>query len=219
MLNRDGEFITFFGGNPLKVPFLDQLRSSLLTKTQKDKLEKVLPDVPSNLAIDKKGFIYTVTSSVESNPIKKFNVSGTNYYPDGIIGTYSMESVWVGGHNTVYSVSSDGWIFEYDANGNLLFMFGGKDFNSSRLGLLNRPVSIASNSTDEVIVVDQGMKLLQIYRSSEFSSAVHQAMDAYQNGEYAKSQKLWEYTLKYNSTFDKARIGLGEGLPSGWRGW
>ncbi|MEK5353995.1 MULTISPECIES: YIP1 family protein [Paenibacillus] len=210
MLNRDGEFITFFGGNPLKVPFLDQLRSSLLTKTQKDKLEKVLPDVPSNLAIDRKGFIYTVTSSVESNPIKKFNVSGTNYYPDGIIGTYSMESVWVGGHNTVYSVSSDGWIFEYDANGNLLFMFGGKDFNSSRLGLLNRPVSIASNSTDEVIVVDQGMKLLQIYRSSEFSSAVHQAMDAYQNGEYAKSQKLWEYTLKYNSTFDKARIGLGE---------
>lgn len=210
MLNRDGEFITFFGGNPLKVPFVDQLRSALLTKTQKEKLEKVLPDVPSNIAIDRKGFIYTVTSSVETNPIKKFNVSGTNYFPDKIVGTYSMESVWVGGHNTIYAVSSDGWIFEYDANGNLLFMFGGKDFNSSRLGLLNRPVSIASNSKDELIVVDQGLKVLQTYRSSEFADAVHQAMDTYQNGEYAESQALWEYTLKYNATFDKARIGLGE---------
>ncbi|PLT48094.1 YIP1 family protein [Paenibacillus sp. FSL W8-1187] len=210
LLNREGEFITFFGANPLKVPLMDQLRSAFLTKTQKDKLAKALPDVPSNIAIDKKGFLYTVTSSVETNPIKKFNVSGKNYFPDDIVGMFSMESVWIGRHNTVFSVSSDGWIFEYDANGNLLFMFGGKDFNSSRLGLLNRPVSIASNSADELLVVDQGTKMIQTYRPSEFSHIVHQAMDAYQDGDYAESRKQWQHTLHYNSTFDKAHIGLGE---------
>lgn len=209
MLSRDGEFITFFGANPLKVPFLDRLRSFFLTEAQEAKLEKVFPDVPSNIAIDKKGFIYTVTSSVETNPIKKFNVSGTNYFPDGMVGSFAMESVWVGKHNNVLSVSSDGWIYEYDTNGNLLFLFGGKDFSSSRLGLLNRPVSMASNSSDELIVVDQGMKLIQTYRSTEFSDAIHNAMDAYQDGDYTKSKELWEYTLQHNSLFDNAHIGLG----------
>lgn len=210
MLNRDGEFMTFFGANPLKVPLLDQLRSLFLTKVQEEKVQKVFSDVPSNLAIDKKGFIYTVTSSVETNPIKKFNVSGTNYFPDRMVGTFSMESVWIGNHNNVFAVSADGWIFEYDSYGNLLFLFGGKDFNSSRLGLLNRPVSMASNSADELIVVDQGTKIIQTYRSTEFADTVHQAMDAYQDGDYQKSKELWKYTLKYNSLFDKARIGLGD---------
>jgi len=212
MLNREGEFITFFGANPMKVPLIDQLRSVFLTEAQQSKIEKVMPDVPSNIAIDRKGFIYTVTSSVETNPIKKFNVSGRNYFPDKIVGTFAMESVWSGRHNNVYALNTDGWIFEYDANGNLLFLFGGKDFNSSRLGLLNRPVSIAANSADELIVVDQGMKLIQTYRSTEFANTVHQAMDAYQDGDYDKSQKLWEYTLKFNSIFDKAHIGLGDAL-------
>ncbi|MGZ9585468.1 YIP1 family protein [Paenibacillus marinisediminis] len=210
MLNRDGEFITFFGANPLNVPLLDQVRSIFLTEVQEAKIQKVFSDVPNNLAIDKKGFIYTVTSSIETNPIKKFNVSGSNYFPDRIVGSFSMESVWIGKHNNVFSVSSDGWIFEYDTNGKLLFLFGGKDFNSSRLGLLNRPISIASNSSDELIVVDQGTKLIQNYRSTEFSDAVHNAMDAYQDGDYAKSRDLWKYTLQYNSKFDKARIGLGD---------
>ena len=209
MLSRDGEFITFFGANPLKVPFLDQLRSVFLTEAQEAKMEKVFPDVPSNIAIDKKGFIYTVTSSVETNPIKKFNVSGTNYFPDGMVGSFAMESVWVGKHNNVFSVSSEGWIYEYDTNGNLLFLFGGKDFNSSRLGLLNLPVSMASNSSDELIVVDQGTKLIQTYRSTEFADAIHHAMDAYQDGDYSKSKELWEYTLQRNSLFDNAHIGLG----------
>nr|WP_144923657.1 hypothetical protein [Paenibacillus bovis] len=209
MLNRDGEFITFFGANPLKVPLLDQIRSVFLTEKQEEKLEKVFPDVPTNIAIDDKGFIYTATSSIETNPIKKFNVSGTNYFPDNLVATLNTESVWVGAHNNVYSVTSDGWIFEYDAQGNLLFLFGGKDFSSSRFGLLNRPVSIASNSRDELIVIDQGNKLIQMYEPTHFANTVHQAMSAYQDGEYEESKKLWEYTLQYNSIFDNAHIGLG----------
>jgi hypothetical protein len=210
MLNRDGEFISFFGANPLKVPIMDRLRSLFLTEAQEEQIQKLMPDLPSDLAVDRKGFIYTVTSSVETNPIKKFNVSGTNYFPDNMVGTLSMDSVWIGQHNNVISVSSDGWIYEYDTNGNLLFTFGGKDFNSVRLGLLSRPVSIASNTSDDLIVVDQGTNLIQIYHSTKFADVVHSAMDAYQDGDYEKSKELWEYTLKYNSLFDKAHIGLGD---------
>ncbi|OIJ17482.1 hypothetical protein BKP37_03030 [Anaerobacillus alkalilacustris] len=218
MLNRDGDFITFFGANPLKVPLLDQIRSFLLTEAQQRKIERVFPDVPSNLAIDERGFIYTVTSSIETNPIKKFNVSGTNFFSDDLVATFNMESVWIGKYNNVYSVSSEGWIFEYDSEGNLLFLFGGNDVNSSRFGLLQRPVSIASKSSDELLVIDQGAKILQTYETTQFADAVHHAMSAYQAGEYTESKELWEYTMKYNSIFDHAHIGLGyaylrEGVP------
>jgi hypothetical protein len=210
MLNREGEFITFFGANPLNVPLVDQIRSFLLTETQQKKLERVFPDVPSNLAIDDRGFIYTVTSSIETNPVKKFNVSGTNYYPDDLVANHNMESVWVGKHNNVYSITSDGWIFEYDTEGNLLFLFGGNDVNSSRFGLLNRPVSVASNSVDELIIIDQGTSRIQTFESTQFADAVHDAMGAYQAGDYTKSKQLWQYTMKYNSIFDNAHIGLGD---------
>lgn len=210
MLNREGEFLTFFGANPLKVPIVDKIRSYFLTENQEDKLEKIFPDVPSNLAIDDKGFIYTVTSSIKSNPVKKFNISGNNYFPDDMVGIYSMESVWVGQYNNVFSVSSEGWVFEYDSTGNLLFLYGGKDFSSSRLGLFSRPVSIASNSADDVIIIDQGTKLIQTYKATEFTNAVHKAMLEYQKGNYNESQDLWTYTLKYNSIFDNAHVGLGD---------
>lgn len=210
MLNREGEFLTFFGANPLKVPIVDQIRAYFLTEKQEEKMEKVFPDVPTNLAIDKKGFIYTVTSSNHDNPVKKFNISGKNYFPKDLIGTLSMESVWVGQYNNVFAVSSEGWVFEYDSTGNLLFLYGGKDFSSSRLGLLNRPVSIASNTSDDLIVIDQGTKLIQIYKATEFADATHEAMHTYQEGQYDDSKDSWAYTLNYNSLFDKAHIGLGD---------
>ena len=210
MLNREGEFLTFFGANPLKVPIVDKIRSYFLTENQEEKLEKIFPDVPSNIAIDDKGFIYTVTSSIESNPVKKFNISGSNYFPDDMLAIYSMESVWVGQYNNVFTVSSDGWVFEYDSTGKLLFVYGGKDFSSSRLGLFSRPISIATNSRDDVIIIDQGTKLIQTYKATEFTNAVHKAMLEYQEGNYNKSQGLWTYTLQYNSIFDNAHVGLGD---------
>jgi len=120
-----------------------------------------------------------------------------------------MESIWVGQYDNVYTVTSDGWIYEYDSEGQLLFLFGGNDLNSSRFGLMSRPISIASNSSDELIVVDQGAESLQIYSKTRFADSVHQAMTTYQLGNYAESQELWEYTLQYNSIFDSAHIGLG----------
>lgn len=209
MLNREGEFITFFGANPIEVPILDQIRSVFLTETQQNRLERFFPNIISDLAVDERGFVYTVTSSIEDNSVKKFNVSGTNYFSDELIGDYNMESIWVGQHGNIYTVTSDGWIYEYDSQGELLFLFGGSDLNSSRFGLMRRPVSIASNSSDQLIVADQGAGTLQVYNKTGFASAVHEAMETYQLGNYAESQELWEYTLQYNSNFDNSHIGLG----------
>lgn len=209
MLNREGEFITFFGANTINVPLLDQVRSIFLTEKQKRDLGTFFPDIISNVAVDSKGFIYTATSSIEKSPVKKFNVSGKNYFSDDLIGDFNMESIWAGQYDNIYALTSDGWIYEYDSQGKLLFMFGGNDVNSSRFGILKRPISIASNSLDQLFVVDQGSANIQVYDRTSFSDAVHRAMESYQSGDYAKSQSLWEYTLQYNSVYDNSRIGLG----------
>lgn len=209
MLNRAGEFVTFFGANPLNVPLLDQIRSFFLTETQQQAMETVFPNIIADVSIDQKGFVYTVTSSLANGAIKKFNVAGTNYFPDNLLGEFNMESIWVGQQDSVYAVSSDGWIYEYDSQGQLLFVFGGNDVISSRFGILSRPTSIAATSENELIVVDQGAASLVKYERTRFTEAVHQAMSSYQQGEYRVSQELWEYTLNHNSVFDNARIGLG----------
>lgn len=216
MLDSDGNFMTFFGANPLRVPILDRIRSIFLTETQEKKAQeitdkKIIHDIPANLAIDDKGYIYTVTASIATNPIKKFNVSGRNYFNENMIGELNMISIWIGQYENVYGLSSNGYIFEYDTSGNLLFLFGGKDYSSNRVGLLMTPVSIAQNSDDILFVADQSNKLIQTYKPTTFTNMIHQAFKAYyKEGNYEKSRDYWQYILQYNSLFDYAHIGLGD---------
>lgn len=210
MLNEEGQLMSFFGANPLRVPVVDKIRTFFLTEKQKNKMEKIMEDIPTDIAMDQKGFIYTVTQSLPSNPIKKFNVAGRNYLRRNMIGTTGMNSVWIGKHNNIISVDVNGVIYEYDQNGNLLFMFGGSDVGSVRTGLLVTPSSVATNSNDEIIVADKGGKFLQVYKPTIFANTVHQALENYQKGEYIKSMEEWELILQYNSMFDYAHKGLAD---------
>ncbi len=215
MLDDDGSFMTFFGGNPLRIPIIDRVRRFFLTEEQEDKLQretdqKIIHDIPSNIAIDDKGYIYTVTSSIPTNPIKKFNTSGRNFFKKDMIGLSNMTSIWIGEYNNVFAINNQGLILEYDTNGNLLFLFGGMDATNSRAGLLNLPVSIAATSDDNLLVADQANKLIQVYTPTEFTNIIHEAFEAYYNdGDYEESREKWEYILQYNSLFDYAHIGLG----------
>ncbi|MDY0294194.1 MAG: hypothetical protein RBQ71_00130, partial [Acholeplasmataceae bacterium] len=116
MLNNQGEFLTFFAGNPIRLPLVDQIRALMLTDIQKEKLRaesNISIDYISSVAIDKKGFIYTVTSTLEDNVIKKFNVSGKNYFSTNTIGWVGAVDLWVGQYGNIIVVEDNGWINEY----------------------------------------------------------------------------------------------------------
>jgi tetratricopeptide (TPR) repeat protein len=213
MLNYEGEFLTFFGGNPLRTPLIDQIRSLILTDVQKEKLREqsdIYIDYVSSVAIDEKGFIYTVTSTLEDNVIKKYNVSGKNYYNSEAQGWVGAVDLWVGQYGNVIIVEEFGWINEYNAEGELVFSFSVSDRGINREGLLSLPKSIAIDSNDNLFVVDQGNKLLQIYKPTEFTNAVHQAFQAYQDGDEDLAQEKWAYSLEYATIFDIAHVGLGD---------
>ena len=182
-----------------------------MTEQQKEKLEKPELDVISDVAIDQKGFIYTITSSLKKGAIKKFNVSGKNYFEQNFTNVKNFNSIAIGKYDNVFAIGPHGQILEYERDGNLLFFFGGGDVNPSRKGILNLPSSIAVNNRDQIIVSDQGLKLIQIFDPTPFAKTIHEALDNYQNGRYEESKDLWETTLQYNSMFDLARNGLAKG--------
>ncbi len=213
MLNAEGEFLTFFGGNPLRTPFIDELRSLILTEVQKEKLRDeslISIDYVSSVAIDEKGFIYTVTSTLDDNVIKKYNVSGKNYFSSDAIGFVGAVDLWVGDYGNVVVIEEFGWINEYNSSGQMVFSFSVSDAGIDREGLLSLPKSIAIDSNDRLLVVDQGNKLLQLYEPTEFADAVHTALQAYQDGDEDLASSNWTYSLEYATVFDLAHIGLGD---------
>jgi hypothetical protein len=213
MLNADGEFLTFFGGNPIRTPLIDEIRSLILTDVQKAKLRSeslISIDYVSSVAIDEKGFIYTVTSTLRNDVIKKYNVSGKNYFSSDALGWVGAVDLWVGEYGNVVVVEEFGWINEYDSNGQLIFSFSVSDAGIDREGLLSLPKSIAIDSNDRLLVIDQGNKLLQLYEPTEFANAVHTALQAYQDGDEELASENWTYSLEYATVFDLAHIGLGD---------
>jgi hypothetical protein len=213
MLTGDGEFISFFGGNPLRTPIVDQLRSYMFSDEQREELRKdsdIYIDYISSVAIDEKGYVYTVTSTLEDNIIKKFNVSGTNYFNSDVIGFVGAVDLWVGNYGNVIVVEEYGWITEYNAEGELVFTFNVQDVGIDRAGLVSLPTSIACDSDDNILVVDQGNRLVQIYEPTEFTNSVHTAYQAYQDGDEDAAKENWEYSLEYATIFDMAHEGLGD---------
>ncbi len=215
MLNDEGEFLTFFGGNPLRTPLIDQIRSLLLSDVQKEKLREqsgIYIDYISGVAIDEKGFIYTVTSTLSNGNIKKLNVSGRNYFNSDAPGWVGAVDLSVGKYNNILVVEEYGWINEYSAQGDLVFSFSIASQGIKREGLLALPKSIAIDSDDKLYVVDQGNGILQTYEPTPFTNAVHKAFESYDRGDEEKAENDWRYALEYATVFDIAHEGLGNAL-------
>jgi len=75
-LDKDGEFLGYFGSNLVGVTLLDKFIDLFYTKEQKEKFLHRIPKPYANITIDDKGLIYTVTQKEYGNAIKKHNTNG-----------------------------------------------------------------------------------------------------------------------------------------------
>ena len=213
LVNSENRFLNFFAPNSSSGNFLDLLRNYLYGENEKVVLTKKIAPAPENVMLDDSGYIYTVTQGVVQNDlgdtIKKVNIGGLNFYTNDMIVSNSFVDSWSSNHKTVYAVSKGGTIFEYDIEGNLLFMFSGTISGDEQLGLFKSASSIAVDSKDDLYVVDDQASSIQVFRKTEFSTKVHEALELYMSGKYEESKDLWEEVLRYNSMFDLAHKGIG----------
>ncbi len=204
-----GTFLGYFGTNMTSVNVIDVFRRLVLTDEQLAKLPKILPPTPNNLNIDAKGLIYTTTQGAGYNSLKKLNVAGKNMLESDAYDELPS-AVAVGNYENIYMTSEDGYIYECNKDGSLLFIFGGKDAGRLRIGLFQKAVAIDVDNENRLYVLDQEKNEIQVFKTTEFTDLVHEALSLYQNGKYTKSKEPLEEVLKMNSLFDYANMAMGQ---------
>jgi DNA-binding beta-propeller fold protein YncE len=208
-LSEDGEFLGYYGGNQTNFELVRYLQKMFYTENQLNKLIQKLPPSASNIAIDDEGLVYTSTSALRDKAIKKLNVAGKNLLPD-IMTWKGMGDLTIDQNKNIFVVDEDGYIQEYDSEGNLLFAFGGLDTGNQRLGLFKSPSGIAVSSDGKLFVLDKKRSNIQIFKQTEFTNLVHKAISLSSDGKYLESEKYWNEVLKLNSMFSLAHNGIGK---------
>jgi len=205
-----GTFLGYFGTNYAAKSLTTIIYRAILTDEQRAKMVSNIPATPTNLTIDEKGLIYTVTRGNENETLKRLNIAGTNMlritedtYAD------TPTSVAAGNHDNVYVADQQGYIFEYNNEGEMIFVFGGPDDGSQRVGLSTMVSGIAVDKQDWIYVLDSDKAQIQIYTPTEFTDLLHNALYLYSKGRYTEAKAPLTEILKMNSMFDYANKAMG----------
>ncbi|MFC5532044.1 YIP1 family protein [Cohnella yongneupensis] len=228
-LNAQGGFESFFGANQTQLSFSDALKKKFYTRKMYARELSKHPSAIVNATADTNGFLYTVSGgSISSNQVKKFNVRGKNMLANK--DTYALnysssygESLGKSDNpqltdiavdrlgNMIVADSVSKFVSEYDQNGNLMFFWAGNPSDeSTQLGLIKNPVSVAVNSSGELFILDNQEGIAQKFRSTEFGSLINQANLLTNDGKYAEAESLWKEVLRLNSKYDIALLGLAK---------
>ncbi len=200
-INQAGEFIGFFGTNTTSFSWLQTISNFFgITRAAN------IPTSPTNVTLDSKGSVYTV-SATTSQQVKKFNIASQSIL--SLNQYYTPVSIHVNAFDNIFTVSQDGIISEYDSYGNMIFSFGGLDQGNRVSGLYVNPVDIITDEDDNLWVLDKGTGLIQLLQRSEFAALVHQGLINFKEGIYSLSQ--WENVLRMNSMFALANGALARG--------
>ncbi len=208
--DEGGSFLGYFGTNATRVSFQDILARLLLTEEARAKMAANMPFTPDNLAIDAKNLIYTVTRGEKYDTLKKLNIAGTNMITADSYADIPT-AVTTGQYNNIFIAAQQGFVYEFNQEGELLFVFGGSDDGEQRIGLSKTLSAIdVDNKTDRVYVLDTDANRIQVYSPTEFTSKLHEALYLYSQGRYTDSKVPLTEVLTMNSLFDYANKAMGK---------
>ena len=208
---EDGTFLGYFGTNSTNSSIITIIWRAVLTDAQRAKMRSNIPSTPDNMAIDDKGIIYTVTRGEGKGSLKRLNIAGVNMLdPD----SYDQvpAAVAVGNHDNCFVVSQQGFIYEYNNEGQLLFVFGGKDDGQQRIGLASKAEAIQVGTDDKLYVLDSDKAQIQVFTPTEFTGYLHDALYLYSKGRYEESKEPLSKVLEMNNLFDYANMAMGKVL-------
>lgn len=97
-------------------------------------------------------------------------------------------------------------IFAYDQDGYLLYAFSGP--GQSQGGFLT-PTALAVR--DQLLVaLDKASGVVTVFSRTAYGDAIHEAIAAYDSGNYELSKAAWETVLASNTNLDSAYAGMGK---------
>lgn len=208
---NNGEFLGYFGVNLARTSLMGLVRNLIFTEEQIEQLFPTIPATTTNLSIDSRGLIHTITTGDENEMVKRLNMAGNNIL-DETRNFPNPTGVVVGPIGNIFVTTANGQIIEYTRDGEVLFIFGGQDVGEQRLGFFNSITAIAIDGKNNLYVLDAHNNEIQVFQRTEFATLAHDALVLYQEGFYQQSKEPWTQVLQMNSLFGLARVGLGEAL-------
>ena len=97
-------------------------------------------------------------------------------------------------------------IYQYDAQGNLLAVFGGKGTDQGEFYL---PSSMVVDEEGRLYVLDQSYGNITVLQPSNFITTVQNATIAYNEGKYEEADALWKAVLEIDETYPMTHFGAG----------
>ena len=204
-----GSFLGYFGTNYTSLSPFQMIQRVILTDAQRAQMLSNIPSTPTNLHIDDTGLIYTVTQGDKDTSLKKLNIAGKNLLDSDPYYADLPAAVSTGNYNNILVADSDGYIYEYNEDGELLFMFGGRDDGRQRVGLCNNVEAIAVDEDDRIYLLDSDKKQIHIFEPTEFTNLLHESLYLFSKGQYTQSKEPLSKVLQMNSMFDYANQAMG----------
>jgi len=229
----DGTFSGFVGATKVTYDWTDYIWKKFATQAQRARMESFVPTEYDNIYMDYEGFVYAVTGAGETLDIKqgkvdmvrKLNLMGNDilvrngdWYIIGDLymgngGGYSGASYFADitvMDNDIYMCldRNRGRVFAYDDQGNIVFAFGG---NGNMDGYFRKPVSIEHMGHD-LFVLDTLDCAITTFVPTEFGQYVYDAIEKFDDGDYASSGAAWQEAMKLDGNYDLAYIGIGRAL-------
>lgn len=203
-----GTFLGYFGTNYAARSLQTIIYRIILTDAQRAKMVSNIPATPDNLDIDSRGLICTVTRGDGVNSLKRLNIAGTNLIRRAE-KIDNPAAVAAGNHDNIYVADQQGYIYEYNSDGDLIFVFGGRDDGTQRIGLSSMVSGLDVDASDALYVLDSNSAIIQMYQPTEFTDLIHDALRLYSKGRYTESKEPLQKVLEMNSLFDLANKAMG----------
>ncbi|MFC5530504.1 YIP1 family protein [Cohnella yongneupensis] len=219
-LDSKGQFHGFFANNKTQASWMDIVKRMLYSEQQLSRKARLLPNPITNVDMDDTGYIYTTTLGVQSEQIKKFNISGDNRLSGLSFGEITATEEYPSADLVDVDVDIYGnmttidrkynRVSQYDKLGNLLFYWTGSgQGGSTRLGVIDQASAIGTNSKNELFIMDASQNLIHKFEPTAFGNLVHEAIRLTQRGQYAESESYWREIVRLNANFSPAYYGLG----------
>lgn len=228
---EDGTFVGFYGANKVAVTaglLVERAWRKIMTKKATSYTANYVPTAYNGFDVDNENFIYTIADN-GANAIKKLNAVGDN--------VLQTETVRVGRNKAIFGdlemswdlgvsketrfkdidISDNGFInvidytrgriFQYDQDGELLFIFSGL---GDQAGTSSQPIAIETLPDDSILVLDMHKGYITKWSPTEYGELVHQGTLLFNEGKYAEAKEIWKKVILRNSNFEMAYTGIGK---------
>ncbi|MCK9221054.1 MAG: NHL repeat-containing protein [Limnochordia bacterium] len=217
-LDLQGNFVEFFAHNPVGWSLRRLMIRLFATEAQKERFARDLPPPHSNIFLRDDGFFYTTTIYETRNQIKRLSPVGVNVHPEGFYGERIRQGwqwvmprfidLTVNQYGVISALdSSSSKVYQYDQEGNLLLVFGGKGEGK---GYVSHAASIDVDSNGLLYILDKDRARIQIFRPTEFANLVHAATQLYMDGRYDEAAVPWSQVIELNSNYTMGYVGMGK---------